>query len=118
MASRTCFLVASVHFDQRQRSLALAWPKSSAPYFTGAGLVSTNSACAGASAVLDLEHLSRSRSSGIVHVAAQARRDVGRPPKCSRRRLAQETHGAGILAGELQEALLALSLVKGRARMS
>ena len=62
MASRTCFLVASVHSTSGRRSLALAWPTSSAPYFTGAGLVSTNSAlCSGIRRSWISNTLSRSR---------------------------------------------------------
>src|SRR6266851_2143873 len=112
MASRTCFLVASVHSTSGRRSLALAWPKSSAPYFTGAGLVSTNSAlCSGIRRSWISNTLSRSR-----FFQASCMSPHSRGAMLAVAEMRQEAHGARILARELQEALLGLELGQGRPR--
>ena len=62
MASRTAFLLLSAMGASGRRISALAWPISSAAYFTGPGLVSQNIAlCSGISRSCSSNTLSRSR---------------------------------------------------------
>ena len=105
-------------FDHRQAHLGAAWPISSAAYFTGAGLVSHEHRLVQRhQPVLDLEHLVEvARLPGVVHVAAQPRRHVGGHRDAAVAALRHEAHGAGILARELQEALLGLELGERRPR--